>query len=219
MIEVLYDGYGPDAIRLLTNDPVRALGKTESRGRHLTCTALQDFHINVFTVYSPFSIKIKFDKKNNKVHTFGDDVLHKTTFNEDGSVEIQLYPQYVVRSKESVLVQLLPPLLTEFKYPAYVASGEFDISQWIRPVNTAFIVSAGIDEMEIKENDPLFSLRFVTKNNEPVKLIRKELTDGEKTLVNACSSVVNYKLGTKLSKLYKMFNVFKRSMNKCPFHR
>lgn len=220
MIEILYDGYGSESLKLLSNEPVRALGKTSSRGRHLTCTALQDFHVNVFTVFSPFSASIKINRENNRVDVFGDNVLHKATFNEDGSVELQMHPQYILRSKESVLVQLLPPLLVPFNYPAYVASGEFDISRWLRPVNTAFIVSKDANELNIKEGDPLFSLRFVTKNNEPVKLKRQELSQNELKLAEACSNVTNYKLGNKLSKLYELFDSFKGSLTKkkCPFH-
>lgn len=220
MIEILYDGHGSEALKLLSNEPIRALGKTNSRGRHLTCTALQDFHVNVFTVFSPFSAKIKINREKNKIDVVGDNILHKATFNPDGSLELQLYPQYILRASESVLVQLLPPLLVEFKYPAYVASGEFDISKWIRPINTAFIVSKDANVLEIKEGDPLFSLRFVTKDNEPVKLKRQALSDIELKLVDACSNVTNYKIGNKLSKLYELFDSFKKSLTKkkCPFH-
>lgn len=221
MLEVLYDGYGNETLKLLSPDPIRSLGKADAHGRHLKCTALQDFHINVFTVYSPFTFTVKFNREQNNVHVDGDNVLHKAEYNPDGSAEIQLYPQYVLRSSESVLVQLLPPLLSVNKLPAYVASGEYDISKWYRPVNTAFIVPKDVTELTIKEGDPLFSLRFVTKDNEPVKLIRQALSKEEETLVNACMNVTNYKLGTKLSKLYELFGKFRQSLKpkKCPFHR
>lgn len=220
MIEVLFDGYGSETLKLLSPDPIRSLGKAEGRGRHLTCTALQDFHVNVFTVYSPFTVTYKFNRDQNNIHVDGDNVLHKGSYNDDGSVELQMYPQYVLRASEGVLVQLLPPLLAVNKLPAYVASGEFDISKWYRPINTAFIVPNDVNELTIKEGEPLFSLRFVTKNNEPVKLIRQALSKEEETLVNACMNVTNYKLGTKLSKLYELFDKFKQSLKprKCPFH-
>lgn len=221
MIKVLFDGYGSETLKLLSPDPIRALGKAEGRGRHLTCTALQDFHLNVFTVYSPFNLTIKLNRESNNIHIDGDNVLHKAEYSEDGTAEIQLYPQYVLRASESVLVQLLPPLLSVNKLPAYVASGEFDISKWYRPINTAFIVPKDVTELTIKEGDPLFSLRFVTKNNEPVKLERQALNQEEKILVDACMNVTNYKLGSKLSKLYELFANFRQSLKpkKCPFHR
>lgn len=227
MVEVLYDGWGKggtntfDTMRMLAPDPERTLGKVGARGLYLTCTAIQDFHVNAFTVYSPFSAKFKFDRANNKIDSYGDNIVNTAKYNEDGSVELQLFPQYVFRAVKPVTIQLLPPLLVPTRADAFVTPGEFDISRWIRPLNTAFIIPAGVTEFEIKEGEPLFSLRFVTANNEPVKLVRQAMSDDEQRLSNACANVTYVKVGTKLAKLYEYFDRFKASMkpSKCPFHR
>jgi len=228
MIKVLYDGWGKggtntfETMRMFAPDPVRSLGKVEARGLFLQCTAVQDFHVNAFTVYSPFSVKFKFDRANNKIDSFGDSIINTAKYGEDGSVELQLFPQYVFRASESVVMQLLPPLLTTCRSDAFVTPGEFDISRWYRPLNSAFIIPANVDEFEIKEGEPLFSLRFVTPNNEPVKLVRQAMSEEEQRLSNACANVTYVKMGTKLAKLYEYFDRFKASMkkpSKCPFHR
>lgn len=230
MINILYDGWGNsstntfDTMRLFAPDPKHSLGCATARGNYLSCIAIQDFHLNGYTVFSPFSATIKFDRQRNHVDIIGDNIINTVKFNPDSSVELQLYPQYVFRSTESVNIQLLPPLLVPPRSDAVVTAGEFDISRWYRPLHTAFIIPANIDVFEIMEGDPLFSVRFVTKNNEPVKLVRQALTDNETHLVNACANVTYVKTGSKLSNLYQYFERFKQSLankkpSKCPFHK
>lgn len=226
MVEVLYDGWGKegantfDTMRMLAPDPQRSLANVAARGEYLKCVAMQDFHINAFTVYSPFDVKFKFDRAANKIDVFGDNNVNTARFNADGDVEIQLYPQYVFRSAEPVLMQLLPPLLTPARSDAFVVPGEFDISKWMRPLNIAFIVPKHVDEFEIKEGEPLFSIRFVTENNKPIKLIRQALTAEEITLVRACTNITYVKLGLSLKALYSLYTKFKASLSgkRCPFH-
>lgn len=232
MIEIKFTGWGnpttslKETMQLFTPDPVRSLGSSDGRGVHLTCTALQNFHLNAFTVFSPYSTKFTFNRETKQVTHSGDNILNQATFNPDGTIELQTYPQYIfISESESVILQMLPPLLVVPKHPSYVTAGEFDISKWYRPVNCTFIIPPGTDQIEIKEGDPLFSLRFVTKNNEPVKLVKSQLTETEEKLVNACQNVTYVKLGNSLSKLYDYFENFKNSFSKpkkksrCPFHR
>ncbi len=225
MIDVLYDGWGKDntsfdTMRMLAPEPERTLGKAAVRGEYLKCVAVQDFHVNTFTVYSPFSARFKFDREANKIDAYGDNVINTARFTENG-VEIQLFPQYVFRTTESVVIQLLPPLLTPPRSDAFVTPGEYDISRWLRPLNTSFMIPDGVTEFEIKEGEPLYSVRFITPNNEPVKLVRRALENEEIKLANACTNVTYVKLGLSLNSLYALYDNFKASFkkSKCPFHR
>ena len=230
MINILYDGWGNsstntfDTLRLFAPDPKHSLGCASARGNYLSCIAIQDYHLNAYTVFSPFTSTIKFDRAQNRVDVIGDNILNTVKFNPDLSVELQLYPQYVFRSDTPVNIQLLPPLLVPPRSDAVVTAGEFDISQWYRPLHTAFIIPKEIDVFEIREGDPLFSVRFATKNNEPVKLTRQTLSETEHHLVNACANVTYIKTGSKLANLYQYFRTFKQSLNRktqsrCPFHK
>lgn len=226
MIEILYDAWADpkltnkETMQLLTPDPEHALGSAQTRGRHLTCPAVQDFHRNAFTVFSPFTVTYKFNRAINHVQIDGDQNFMKAEFTESGSVELQTYPQYIFRTNSPVVIQMLPPLLQVPVHPSYVASGEFEINQWVRPVNASFIIPKDIDQITITKGDPLFSIRFVTKNNEPVKLVRRALSSEEESLANACMNITNIQLGNPLSKLYEYFKRFKASKktSKCPFH-
>lgn len=228
MIEIYYDGHGDlnssnyQTQKLFAHEPVRTLGLAASRGNYLSCVSIQDYHLNTFTVLSPYATTIKIDRANNKVELDGDNNVASLKFYEDGVTELQLHPQYIFRAEESVIVQLLPPLLTPPRVDFFIPAGEYDISKWIRPVQMPMIIAPDVTEIKIKENEPLFSLRFITKNNQPVKLVRKSLTDDELKLANACMNVTNVKLGTPLAKLYQYFDIFKGSFankkGKCPFH-
>lgn len=226
MIEIYYDAWADpkltnkETMQLLTPDPEHALGSAQTRGKHLTCPAVQDFHRNAFTVFSPFTVTYKFNRATRNVEITGDKNFMQAEFTETGSIELQTYPQYIFRTNKSVIAQMLPPLLQVPVHPSYVAAGEFDISQWVRPVNAAFIIPNNIDTITINKGDPLFSIRFVTKNNEPVKLVRRALSKQEEDLANACMNVTNIQLGNPLSKLYEYFKRFRTSKKsgKCPFH-
>jgi hypothetical protein len=112
--------------------------------------------------------------------------------------------------------------LTSPVHSTYIPAGEFNIHKWYRPINSTFIIGPGIDSLVIKEGDPLFSIRFVTPNNEPVKLVRQAMTEEELTLITACLGVTTVKLGNKLSKLYDNFVRLRDSIIKpkrCPFRR
>jgi hypothetical protein len=84
------------------------------------------------------------------------------------------------------------------------------------------VIPNGVDELNIREGDPLFSLRFVTKNNEPVRLIRKGLDQHEIDLTMACTAVTSVRdSGNRLPQLYEYFERLKKAWkpSKCPFRR
>jgi hypothetical protein len=228
MIEIRYDGFGNigsslmGTHQLFTPDPVRTLGKA-LRGRYLKCVAVQEFNINTFTVYSPFNVIYSFDREKRSVSTNGDNVLGKCDFYDDGTIELQIMPQYMFIADQDVLIQQLPPLLTAPVHGTYVAAAEFNIAKWYRPINSTFIIGPEIDRLEIREGDPLFSIRFVTPNNEPVKLIRSGMTDTEIKLITACLGTTNVKMGSRLSTLYSHFirlkDAWMPKKSKCPFRR
>jgi hypothetical protein len=227
MIDVLFDGWGnlgaPNmkAMQLFTPDPIRAMSMAP-QARFRKCSAYKVFNLNTFTVFSPFSVHYKFDREKKSVSHHGDNIMGKYDFYDDGTIELQTMPQYMFRAKESVLMQQLPPLMQLPVHPSYVVPGEFDISKWYRPINSTFVIPAGINELNIREGDPLFSLRFVTKDNEPVKLIRKGLDQHEIDLTMACTAVTSVRdSGNRLPQLYEYFERLKRAWkpSKCPFRR
>lgn len=212
MIKINYSFYGKETMELFAPRIERSLGQA-SRGLYLECPAVKDFNKNVFTVYSPFNIKFKFNRDSNNINITGDNVLIKAQYASDGSAEIQFYPQLIFRSEEKVMLQLLPPVLTNVVHQGYVPTGEYDISKWLRPVHAALIVPKTVDEIEIKEGDALFSLRFAT--DESVKLVYKELTEQEQKLTKACEGVSDVKRGNKLETLYRLYDIMRG--RRCPF--
>lgn len=227
MIEVLFDGWGNlgsplmKSMQLFTPDPVRAVSLAP-QARFRKCSAYKVFNTNTFTVFSPFSVHYKFDRENKQVSHHGDNIMGKYDFYDDGTIELQTMPQYMFRAKKSVLMQQLPPLMQIPVHPSYVIPGEFDISKWYRPINSTFVIPAGVNELNIMEGDPLFSLRFVTPDNEPVKLVRKGLDQLEIDLVSACVAVTGVReSGNRLPQLYEYFERLKKAWtpSKCPFRR
>lgn len=212
MKTIYYTSYGKETMELFAPEIKRSLGSA-ARGLYLECPAVKDFNKNVFTVFSPFNVKFTFNRETNNIHITGDNVLIKAQYASDGSVEIQFYPQLIFRSDEKVMLQLLPPVLTNVVHQGYVPTGEYDISRWLRPVHAALIVPNTVNELEIKEGDALFSLRFAT--DESVKLVKKDLTAKEEKLTKACEGVSDVKRGNKLETLYRLFDIMRGK--RCPF--
>lgn len=206
MINVYWDAFEEKskAFRVLINAPIHALTNAP-RGDHLRCPALQDYYRNAFNIITPFTSGFKDD---GVLVTSGDDVLMDVKKYEDRML-IQIYPSYVFYTDEEVMLQLTPPHLVK-SLPVIHVAGEFNIKHWIRPVQPTFMIDK---ELQINEGMAIAGLRFITQNNESVKLVRKTLSEGQRQCLEACKAVTSVKnSGNQLTDLYDKFDNLKQSL-------
>ena len=66
--------------------------------------------------------------------------------------------------EDSLLMDLMHPWLedNEFTNNVSLVSGQFDIGKWFRPAESSFTVKRGNRTVSIKENDPIYYLKFHT---------------------------------------------------------
>lgn len=201
-------------LHLLTQEPkplVTWVCEQRANSFYLKCPAVIESMKNCFVVTAPFDLNIKFDLQNYAVYTdrFGQDFF-ETYVNlrnkPDGyPALISLPPAFLFYAKESVKVQVddLPIITSDSSKNTKMIPGEYDIGKWVRPLDWTFEFT-GVDYINVKMGDPLFTVRFKTKNDLPVKLIRVEPTANLINKVVACTAVKGYVQGLSLKTLYEL---------------
>lgn len=110
-------------------------------------------------------------------------------------------------AEEPVEVMLTSPYLQQVEYLKYgfLTSGQFDIGQWFRTLNSEIQLYGNEGELHIKKGEPIFYVNFLT--DKKINLHRFELTSELDTYSRKCINakhIFGYKL--PLSESYSIFN-------------
>ena len=215
----------------------------DHRQAHTRCPAFLDVMTNTFLVRADFNIKLRFDPISRALDVIDNSQMttelfinNKETDNypdnspigKRGSMIFSVKQQYLFLTEEDVEIQLLPCLYHEsdFTRKTNLVVGKFNINKWVRPTEFAAIVRntshLNIEPVEItiKRGDPLAYIKFITKDNKPVRLNR--ITDLEKItsyldMVDRCLAVKKILPGLSLKGMYDMFSPLRPRIKKCPF--
>lgn len=108
--------------------------------------------------------------------------------------------------EESLEMEIIPAYMHQTEASKYgvIVSGKFDIGSWYRPVMAEYLLWEGVDRLHIKENEPLFYVRFNTDK----KVVLKRFANNEEIYKHTISIVqTKYIFGKVpgLDKLYKYF--------------
>jgi hypothetical protein len=132
-------------------------------------------------------------------------------------------PSIIFWSDESVMMELLPPVLehSDLNQNIKIIPGTFNIGKWIRPLDFTFEIADTSKPLKIYREQPILTARFLPENGSSVKLVRKmydeKLDKVFKSMVSA-KQVVPHK---NLNFLYEIGEPFLKMMNfrkkKCPF--
>jgi hypothetical protein len=175
-----------------------------------------------FTFESSFNIKLFLDQKNNNIDVESDldnvqNYLHinnETKFDDVYSEHpvIQLsYPEYFLWTDSAdIWVEFLDHPLTSYNNNMICLGGWWNISNYPRGTNSAFQIVNPKEPVIIKEGDPLFRIRFFSKNfDDGFTLIEKnELNQEYESFSDELSEEV------KNNKNHLQEVLFKKS---CPF--
>jgi hypothetical protein len=110
-------------------------------------------------------------------------------------------------AEEPLEIQLTSPYLQKVEYlkSGYLTSGQFDIGQWFRTLNTEIQMYGNEGEIHFKKGEPVFYVKFLT--NKKIVLKRFELTPELDTYSRKCINakhVLGYRM--PLSESYGIFN-------------
>jgi hypothetical protein len=223
----------PDCIKpLIPTDynPFTNLSKyiTSSRKRttYLKCPAHTDFLKNTFVFCAPFDLNIDLtvDPKSNSARVFCDNITQEiyqyivdTRFILDTARNKVKYPLLgidwliVLQSTEPCLVQLLPAFMhqNDFTEKTTIIPGEYDISKWTRPIETAFEIRSNQERIEIKKGDALAYIKFHSEDT--IKLIKAATPWDEIILCNTIRTADTFR---PLKERYQSLE--KERANRCP---
>lgn len=225
----------PDCVKPLLSDdyvPFTSLAKHITSSRkgttYLKCPAHTDFLKNTFVFCAPFdlNIDISVDIDSKSASVFCDNITQEiyqsivdTRFILDATRKKVKYPLLgidwliVLQSSESCLVQLLPAFMhrNDFTEKTTIIPGEYDISKWTRPIETAFEIRSNQERIEIKKGDALAYVKF--NSSETIKLLQSPTPWNE---IIACNNIRAANTFRPLKERYQSLENERAS--KCPFN-
>ena len=190
------------------------LSTQRQNASYLKCPAFQETVKNEFVVQAPFDLNVTINAEERSVSTdrfgqaFYDIFIRNRGVKEPTSnpYMVTLPPNYLFYSKDNVSIEVKDvSLLTSGSTSNIrIIPGGFNISKWVRPLEYAVEVIDATKPIEMRVGDPLFTVKFITPNNIPVKLTRVEETKNIKDVVVACTDVKFYMPHLKLDKAYEL---------------
>lgn len=195
----------------------------------LRCSSVIEYYKNAFVVCAPFDMTISARRMGVDIEVSIKE-LDQTAFEDsvvlrkDGSISVP--PSMLFMADEPVILESLPLTLLRSKSLQNLvwASGEFDISKWMRPCDCTFYLLDESRPAVIYRGDPLFVVRFKPQSGARVKLKRVALTEEMLTAATSCTRAKEWAKHIPLTSLYSVAASFLASLGfgpkkrKCPFN-
>ena len=186
-------------------------GLYEGTRNVLKCYALQDHVKTTFIYRSPVSMKVTYTGDDRKYIISGINVDNQKEFNLliDNPDAESVYQVLIgfglnIISKEDSLPMSVHPAnyhkTDVSRFP--IVTGSYDCGKWFRPIHLS-IFNPEEKDFEIKRGDPLFYIKFHTKDK--VQLKRFNMNEEILSHVASTVQVKKYLASTKLNKLYKLY--------------
>jgi hypothetical protein len=204
-----------ESLERMIKEPEKILDfykKTKSMFKQ--CPSNFNFLKNFYVIKSPFDVEIKYFREEKRIWVsqkqgFVDHMVDPRfgQYTDTDKALCSVLVSYMFVADEPVWLEVYPPFLHgEVKNTKFI-SGTFDIHSWQRPVDFTFEILNDKKPIKIKENQPLYYVRFVSKKlNDDFNLKRLKWTE-ELFKAHAISQPQNYfvnvawklmKLGNKL---------------------
>ena len=179
------------------------------KDNYRACSAGINFWKNTFAIINPQDAGIKlsgnYDDPDLEVT---DMVWNRNPASLDSRYRIDYDYSWIFFSEESVIMQQLPPFMhkTTSQDGASLACGSYDISKWFRPVNCAYNLWEGNNELFLKSGDPLAYFQFLT--DKEVNLVQFEMNE---KLTSIYHQIVFFKSLSQFEPIEKLYHRFIRS--------
>lgn len=217
LTQVLTD---PDRSYVLQQEP-----KGAAYGR---CPAFIDYMKNTYALVAPFDVEVTIDENGCVLQVVAPSpqaselVVFRTAPSRDTNLIISLADTYLFYSKDEVRIEQLPPFMdySLMRQGVTIIPGTYDISKWVRPVEVAMEIKKGVRSIRFAAGTPLSYLRFVTPNNDTVKLNKVEYTPELRDTSAACTGLKAIRNNLSLTQCYaygkRVVDKFLRP-KRCPF--
>lgn len=190
------------------------LQKERQNSFYLKCPAVAESFKNDFVICSPVDLVVTLDYNSRTVttdrhgqefyDTFVQNRLHD--FEAPSPYLLSLPPKYLFYSYDDVELELkdLPILTSKSNSNFKLIPGRFNIGKWHRPTDTAVECVDPSKPIELVRGEPMFAVRFITKNNVPVKLTRVDIDEAMRKRINTFAGLKKYLPNLRLKDMYEM---------------
>jgi hypothetical protein len=221
--EVIYEGVPNNSFGHITYAP-KLVSKNylkifsdiypESGNRVHKCPAVIDDLKNLFEINMPFDYNLKWDGEGYfSTEYFDQDMFDQMLHLRSPKFGIcsLVYPRYIMFAEKSLEVSILPAYFSECELneKTIFVAGKYDIGKHFRSLEMA-VKFKKPDTITIKENDPLYYLRFHT--NEKIEFKRFYFTEELRELSSSILFLRNTnrtETSRPLSYYYDMFRQMK----------
>lgn len=190
------------------------LQKERAGSFYLKCPAVAESFKNDFVICSPVDLTVTIDYDGRTVSTdrYGQKFYDAFIQNRANDFEapnpylLSLPPKYLFYSNDDVEIEIkdLPILTSKSSSNFKMIPGRFNIGKWHRPTDTGVECIDTTKPIELVQGDPMFAIRFITKNNVPVKLTRIDLNLSLRKRINAFAGLKNFLPNLRLKDMYTM---------------
>ena len=155
-----------------------SVDQNEQRHNFHFCPAHIEHNKNLFYVPALFDYNLWYDKEHDFYRT---DYYNQEVFDKFIDVRVSrmkllafLMPVYILTESNDLEISQLPAYFhaNEFTKNTITIPGTFNVGKWPRPLDFSFCL---LDKIEIKEGDPLYYIKFNTK--EPINFKRFIVSD------------------------------------------
>lgn len=184
---------------------------------YMKCPAFLRACQNSFLIRCPMDINITINSDRTvSTDRYGQDFFElfigprSNQTHEDNPYLMDTFPEYLFYANDSVEMEMLDPIILHGRVSqnVRVIPGKFDISKWIRPIQYAFEVIDSSRPLEFRAGDPLFMVRFKTKDDLPVKFIRTSQDREMNIVASACVGLKDFRPRLSLAKMYEIASGF-----------
>ena len=159
--------YGPEYIKDIEPNSYNRKEKNIELTQYNFCPAYRDHLKNLYVIRSPIDYNLKFRNDRMESDFYGqsefDELIHIRSL-PDKLISLAFNLSLFTMEESLEITQEGATLHSgNFIDNAIVIPGKFDLAKWPRPLELAFHMKT--DSIEIAHNDPLYYLRFHTKEN------------------------------------------------------
>lgn len=189
---------------------------TKTKTTYKSCPSIKSYTEKTFMLTFPIDYNLKIDVENEYVYTDYYDQEFFENFVNIRSLEERLFSfqcQFLFVSESSLKIDLTGAYYSDnsFTRNTTFIPGEFDIGNWVRPVECAFHLRKKVENLEIKRGDPFAYIKFNT--DEPINLIKFRIT---RDMMDMLGSNIHQakKYNNKHFKLTEWYKLFNQSKSK-----
>jgi len=217
-MNTLYWGMYDSGYNLLNTKPLQNIKEITTkykiedvRSNFNKCPSFHQESSKTFNILAPFDYSLKFENGLVKTNFYDQDIFNEFVKIEDINLQLlQFHVGYLFFSENPCNMVMSNPLFSnsEFSQKCNVIIGSFDINKWFRPTHVGFILKKDFNEINIKENDELASLRFDFNNNEKIQLKQFYISDNIYKIINSLRQnriLLNFNFNNYFNNLYDKF--------------